>query len=229
MSRTFLFAALAGLLASTGCATRPQEQIALQATALQQPTTRVGVALNVLPKVEMQFPGAECLLCRPAAAAANLTLSRYTQKLPEDSLAKTKSDVADLLRKKGYQPVLLPDDFDVRKLPTLAAVPNKSKYDFSSVRRQYGIDKLIVFEFSQVGIARNYSDYFPTGAPHGAVYGAGYLVNLLDNSYEWYQPIREVRSVAGVWNEPPNFPGVTKAYFGAVEGARDAVLKPFAN
>jgi len=227
MSKKFLLAALAGLLVLGGCTSMPQEPIAMQPAVLEKPETRVGVALAVLPKVDTYFPGASCLVCYAAASAANMTLTTHTQKLPTGDIAQIKDDVAALLRRKGYRPVLLPATFDVKKLPSGDGAPNKPPYDFSALGRQYGIDKLIVIQFTQIGIARNYSDYFPTGIPQGTVYGTGYMVDLADNTYDWYQPIKEVRNAAGVWDEPPDYPGLTNAYFQAVEGARDAVLKPF--
>jgi hypothetical protein len=228
MNKKVLIGVLAGALILAGCATPPQPPIAMNGAALQGHGTRIGVAMKV-PKVDTSFPGASCLLCLAAASVANSSLTTYTQKLPSDDLVRVKSDLADLLRKKGYTPTMLPDDFAVDKLPKGQGGPNKPVYDFSSLRGQYQIDKVVVVQISQLGISRNYSAYIPTGEPTGMVSGVGYMVNLADNTYEWYQPVAQSRTAGGPWDEAPNFPGLTNAYFQAVEGARDTLLKPFAD
>lgn len=229
MTKKLVIGVLTGALILAGCAaTPPQQPIAMNRTALHGQGTRVGVAMKV-PKVDTSFPGAGCLLCIAAASAANSSLTTYTQKLPSDDIVRIRSDLADLLRKKGYTPTVLPDDFAVDNLPKSEGGPNKPTHDFSSLRSKYQIDKLIVVQINQLGISRNYASYIPTGEPQSVVSGVGYMVNLTDNSYEWYQPITQARTAGGPWDEAPNFPGLTNAYFQAVEGARDTVLKPFAD
>ena len=217
---------LTAALILTGCGTPPQQPIAMNSTALHAQGTRVGVALEV-PKVDTVFPGAGCLLCLAAASVANQSLTTYTQKLPTDDIAHIKSDLGEQLRKRGYTPVLLPDDFKIDSLPKGAGGPNKPKYDFSSLRGKYQIDELVYVQITQLGISRNYASYVPTGAPQATVLGQAYMVKLADNSFDWYATIRQERGAAGQWDEAPNYPGLTNAYFQAVEGARDDVLKPF--
>jgi len=229
MQRHIVAAAAASAFILSGCATPPQQEIALSKASLQSPATRIGVAMSPLPKVDTSFPGAGCLLCLAAASVANSKLTTHTQTLPADDIARVKTDVADLLRKKGYTPVVIAEPVKVGDLPKAGEGPNKPKHDFSSLRAKYAIDKLVMIEISTLGITRNYSSYIPSGAPQGVVDGAGYLVNLADNTYEWYLPLHQVRSAAGTWDEAPTFPGLTNAYFQAVEGARDALLQPFSN
>lgn len=229
MNTKLVIGVLAGALILTGCAaTPPQQPIAMNSAALHGQGTRVGVAMK-MPKVDTSFPGASCLLCIAAASAMNSSLTTHTQKLPSDDVAHIKSDLADLLRKKGYTPTMLPDDFAVDKLPKSEAGPNKPTYDYSSLRATYQIDKLVVVQINELGISRNYSAYIPTGEPQSVVRGVGYMVNLADNTYEWYQPIAQARTAGGPWDEAPNYPGLTNAYFQAVEGTRDTILKPFAD
>lgn len=229
MKAKLVIGVLASALILAGCASTPQQQpIAMNGAALHGQGTQVGIAMKV-PKVDTSFPGAACLLCIAAASAANSSLTSYTQKLPSDDVVRIKSDLADALRKKGYAPTMLPDDFAVDKLSKSAGGPNKPVYDFSSLRDKYHIDKLVVVEISELGISRNYSSYFPTGEPQSVVKGVGYMVNLADNTYEWYQPIAQAKTAGSPWDEAPSYPGLTNAYFQVVEGARDTVLKPFAN
>jgi hypothetical protein len=201
----------------------------MSSTALQSQQTRIGIAMGPVPKVDTAFPGAGCLLCLAAASVANSSLTAHTQKLPKDDVVRIKDDLAEVLRKKGYTPTMIPGDFIADKLPKAGGGPNKPDYDFSSLKDKYQIDKLVVIQITQLGISRNYSAYVPNGAPQGVVAGVGYMVNLADNSYEWYVPLNRIRSAAGKWDEAPDYPGLTNAYFQAVEEARDVLLQPFSN
>jgi hypothetical protein len=61
------------------------------------------------------------------------------------------------------------------------------------------------------------------------VVGASYIVDLTSNNYDWYLPLDIQRSAEGAWDEPPQFPGLTNAYFQTVEMAKDSIQKPLAN
>jgi hypothetical protein len=78
-----------------------------------------------------------------------------------------------------------------------------------------------------VGIHRNYASYVPTGAPHSTIQGVGYIVNLKDNSLEWYQPVTIKKFTDQNWDEPPKFPALTNAYYQAIEMAKDAYIGTF--
>lgn len=222
--------AAAALVLLTGCASPPQQPLALSDKVFQQKTTRIGVAMNKLSKVDTSFPGAGCLLCYAAASATNSTLTAHTKTLPSDDLARLKSDVAALLKKKGQSVVLIDEELNIDDLPKVSGdAPNTARKDFSSLKNKYQLDKLLVIEIAEVGISRSYASYVPTGEPKGVVNGKGYIVNLKDNSLEWYLPLAQQKSANGAWDEAPNFPGLSNAYFQAIEGARDSILQPLAN
>jgi hypothetical protein len=89
------------------------------------------------------------------------------------------------------------------------------------------VDRLLVIDITTLGVMRPYSAYVPTGAPRGILEGRGYLVNLSNNSYEWYQRVQVYRAADGQWDEPPKFPGLTNAYYQVIELGKDDFLKPF--
>lgn len=229
MKKLLIFGLVALSLLLGGCASAPQQPIALSGSALPSPGTRIGVAMSALPKVDTSFPGASCLLCIAAASLANSSLTAHTHTLPSDDLARLKTDVAELLRKKGQNVTVIDEAIKIGDLPKKDGGPNKSERDFSALRTRYQIDKLLVIEVGELGITRSYAAYIPSGDPQGVVAGTAYLVNLADNNYEWYLPVRQVKSAVGKWDEAPKYPGLSNAYFQAVEGARDAVLQPFAH
>lgn len=182
-----------------------------------------------VPKPDTQFPGASCLLCYGFASASNLTLTKHTQTLPIDDLARLGQDVADTLGRKGVDATVLREPLALKDLPDASgSAPNTASKDFSSLRAKHKLDKLLVIDLATVGYLRTYSAYVPTSDPKATVSGQSYLVDLKTNTYDWFQPITVSKSAAGAWDEPPKFPGLTNAYFQAVETSRDSILKPLA-
>ena len=99
--------------------------------------------------------------------------------------------------------------------------------DFRSFREKHKLDKLVVISINTLGAERPYSAYVPTGAPKGVFRAVGYMVDLQTNSYEWYQPVEFLKAADGSWDEPPTFPGITNAYFQALELGKDALVENF--
>lgn len=209
----------------SGCVTPPQQFVQLDPKILVAKTGAMGVAMTVLPPVDTYFPGAGCLLCMAAASATNSTLTTHAQTLPRDDLSKIKNNVADLLRNKGVIVKVIEEDINME---SLADVNNPGKdvarKDFSPLRKKYDIDKLMVIDIRELGFIRTYSAYFPTSEPKGYLRGAGYIVNLSNNTYDWYLPVLITRSPGTSWDEPPKFPALTNTYFQALEMGKDAIL-----
>ena len=124
--------------------------------------------------------------------------------------------------------MVIPDVIDIGNLPDNSVKgPNVAKKDFSSLRKKYNIDKLVVINIAMLGMERTYSSYIPTSDPKSIVRGTGYMVDLNNNTYTWYLPVQVTKSADGKWDEPPKFPGLTNAYFQALEIGKDDFLKPF--
>ncbi len=211
----------------SGCAMKPQQPVPLNQDALSSKGARVGVAMSALPKVDTYFPGAACLLCYAFASASNSSLTKHTETLAHDDLGALKEDVAATLRKKNVEVVVIKEPIDLKSLPDIRTeVTTAARKDFASLRSKHGVDKLLVIDMPLVGYVRTYSSYVPTSDPKAVVNGAVYLVDLKTNTYNWYLPIDISRSAGLKWDEPPKFPGLTNAYFQAVEASRDSVLKP---
>lgn len=210
-----------------GCASKPQVPVALTEGTLSSSAGKVGVLMTPVPKVDTQFPGAGCLLCYAFASASNSSLTKYTQTLPNGDLAKIGEEIAATLTKKGIQATVVPDAVDLSKLPdATGSAPNIAKKDFSSLRTKYKLDKLVVINLVTVGYLRTYSSYIPTSDPKATVAGEGYMVDLKTNTYDWFLPVVVSKSADGPWDEPPKYPGLTNAYFQAIETSRDSILKP---
>lgn len=218
------------VLTAAGCVVAPQKGIELNRTVLSSPSGTVGVAMTALPKVDTFLPGASCLLCIAAAAGANSSLTKHANTLPYEGLDKLKETVAESLRTKGINAVVITEPVDVRKLKASGGkAPNAAKKNFSVLREQHKVDRLLLIDIQQLGFIRSYSSYFPTSDPKAFLVGASYIVDLTSNNYDWYLPLDIQKSAEGAWDEPPQFPGLTNAYFQTVEIAKDSIQKPLAN
>ena len=218
------------LLLLGGCATVQQQPIGFSRDALNTgKPSRIGVVMTPLPKVDTYLPGAGCLLCYAAAAATNSALTTYSHTLPYEDLPNLKKEAADVLVKRGLDATVIAEDLNVDALPNSKEEgPNKARKDFTSLKAKYNVDKLLVINISSLGFVRTYSSYFPTSDPKADLDGKGYIVDLTTNTYDWYKPIAIAKSADGEWHEPPKFPGLTNAYFQALELGKDGFLKPLA-
>jgi hypothetical protein len=217
----------AALLA--GCATKPQVPVSFSPAAPLH-GQRVGVAMTKLPEVEVHLPGADCLLCIIAASAMNTGLRTHTDTLTHEDLPALKDRMAASLRKKGASVVGIAEALDMKTLPDSKATgPNVASTSFAPFKDKFGIDKLVVVEIHAIGFERSYASYIPTSDPKALLRGRGYMVNLGNNTYEWYLPMNITKSAEGKWDEPEKFPGLTNAYFQALELGNDHLLKPLDN
>ena len=213
-----------------GCATTAQGPIALSGDVLARHEGRVGVVMSTLPKVDTSFPGAACLLCLGVASAANSALTTHTHTLATDEVASYRVNMIEALRKKGFDVTDISAPLDIGKLPsTPQKTPGHATRDFSALKAKYGVDKLCVLEVTELGFERSYAAYVPTSDPQAIVRGKAYLVDLSSNAYDWYQTVGVATTAEGKWDEPPAYPGLTNAYFQAIEKARDLYLGPFKN
>lgn len=211
-----------------GCVSPPQVPIELAPNSLTGTTGRVGIVMTALPKVDTEFPGAGCLLCYATASAANSSLTSHAQTLPYEDLPKLKNEMADVLRKKGTNVVVIAEDLNVEALSDADNKgPNIAAKNFGPLKQKYYVDKLLVINITSLGFVRTYSAYIPTSDPKAVVQGKGYLVNLSNNTYEWYLPVNVTKSADKNWDEPPKYPGLTNAYFQVLELGKDNFLLPF--
>ena len=211
-----------------GCAASQPKPLYLTENAVGPQAGRVGIAIAQLPEADTHVRGATCLLCIAVAAAANSSLTSYAKTLPQDDLARIKDELAESLRKKGTEVLVMTEAINLDDLPDYASqAPNTAKKDFSRLRQKYNIDRVLVVQIKSLGFLRTYAGYIPTSPPRAMLEGAGYVVNLKNNAYEWYELVNIIQGTDANWDEPPKFPGLTNAYFQSLELARDRFLQPF--
>ena len=219
------------LLASAqlcGCASNRQLPVSFADNALTAQSGRFGVAMTALPKVDTSFPGAGCLLCMATAATANSSLTKHTHMLAAEDLLTLKDGIANRLRKKNVDVTVIAENLDIKQLKDLSGGGvNIAKKDFKALKDKYKVDHLVVIDITSVGFVRNYASYISTGDPTAELAGTISVVNLSTNAYDFFLEINQSKGAEGAWNEPPDFPNLTNAFYSVVESGKDAVQHPF--
>ncbi|MEQ9106261.1 MAG: hypothetical protein RLO04_02200 [Limnobacter sp.] len=226
----FVLAAAAILLG--GCATPVQQRIDLADNYFLSSKAKggkVGVVMAELPKPDTAFPGANCLLCLGVANGMHSALNKEVQTFSTAELKPLPLDVVALLKKRGLDVVLIDEPLKIDALPDLDArgAANKSRKNFTSLKTKYNVDRLFVVHFTALGVWRSYSAYVPTDPPKAVVVGNASLIDLSTHSLEWHLPVNVSRTAVGDWDEAPNFPGLTNAYYQVLETGMDLIKKPF--
>lgn len=220
-----LLAGVAVAVSLAACQTAPQNPISLTKESLAAKKGRVAVAVRAA-KPDLYLPGAGCLLCLGAATIANSSLNTYAKTLKTDELLQVKTELVELMRKKGIDAVALDGQIDLDKLPDLKLGTNMATKDYAAVAK--GFDHLVVINVQQVGFVRTYAAYVPTSDAKATVSAFAYMVDMKTNAYEWFDQLTITRSAEGAWDEAPSFPGLTNAYYQVVEQTKDRVKAPFA-
>lgn len=211
-----------------GCATPQQSFVNLPADYFGSGKGSMGVASTALPVPDTYFPGAHCLLCLATASMTNNSMTTAVRQWPTDDLKNLKEEVAALLRAQGQTVVVINEPIKVADLPARnAPQAGFAPKDFSSIKAPTKLDRLLVIEYRSLGAVRNYSAYIPTGAPRATFEAHAYIVDLSTHKFELYDMISRDSLVQGNWDESPKFPGLTNAYFTAIEEGKDAIKRPF--
>lgn len=213
-----------------GCASVPQQSVSLTNETISPKSGRIGVVMTTLPKLDTQLPGADCLLCIAAASMMNSSLISHTKTLSYEDLPNLKEEVANALKSKGANVVVINDELNIANLKSSTQKGvNIAEKDFTPLQQKYNVDRLLVINITALGFVRTYASYVPTSDPQGQLRGVGYIINLKNNTYDWYQQVSIVKSAEQKWDEPPKFPGLTNAYFQALELGKDSFITPFTN
>lgn len=220
-----LFALILACLV-TGCASAPrQPTITTNAQIFSNPSLRTGF-VYVAPKKEAttHIMGASCLLCYAVAASLTGSLDSHLKRaIKQEELHNIKDLVWSIYAEKTnkLKEVTLPTSItQLEKFKSELGSPEK---DFRPLKEQLEVDVLIVVSIGAHGAYRSFTNYLPTSDPMGYVSGTVYAVDLSNNAYISYLELNEMVQPQGQWDEAPNYPNVTNAYYQAVENAKHKI------
>lgn len=208
-------------LGLTACASTPFNPIKMDQNLYQNKDATVGVYIVAPDKVDTYLDGASCLLCYAAAAAANGSLTKHMKTLDVNDFTAIKTDLVEILQEKGMNAQLVEAKLALTKLKKFK--PKSAGFaeqDYTPLKAAAGVDKLLILQVNMLGAQRFYNGYVPTSSPSGAVSAKMFMVDLTSNKLELDQRINERVAVEGEWDEPTSFPGVTSAFYEAVERAK---------
>lgn len=208
-----------------GCAVNPQLNVNASDEFWQNKEQKIGVYVSAIPEVRGHIQGAGCLLCLAVAAGINSSLATHMKTQSADDLKGIKSELIAKLKAKGLQVTSIDQFINFKKLKRKTSKElNTAKKDFSALGSKYSVDHILVVDIKMIGTMRNFSNYVPIGDPSAIVRGNMYIVNTKTNVYEFYEDINISKLAEGKWKEPPNYPGITNAYYTALVLAKDNIM-----
>lgn len=211
----------------SGCASKRINPIPLDPESWASEQQRVGIVVAKLPETDITYPGASCLLCIGAASAMNSTLSSHVSSLDASDLYSIQQDLADAIESSGKPAVLIEEHLVIEKLPDYASdLRNSAEKDFREIGKSENITHLLVVDIDYVGFQRSYASYIPTSPPFAKLVGNAFLVDINTNVYNWYFPVDINEHTEGEWDEPDDFPGLTNAFYQAIEKAKEHISQP---
>jgi hypothetical protein len=218
---SFLLLAAAWL---TGCAS-PQLPIALEDTLWSERDKTIGVAVVELPKPTVQLTGNQGLLdlAINTGLAAGLRSKVETWELA--GMETVPQQLVDELNTRGYKakalaPIKLSD------FKESGTKLGYAKHDFTPLRQQQ-VDKLILITLNVAGTQRSYYSIVPTSDPLTQLGGLTQIIDLTDNRLAFYQTFASVRAADGEWDEGPDYPNLTNAFYQALDESEQSILAPF--
>lgn len=217
------------IVAITGCAGTPQKPIALSQHFYSSNDNKViGIYMDELPKADTHIVGAACLLCYGIASLANSSLTSHIQTLSTTDMIGIDKTIAKLVSERGVTTNIINNAINLEELKKFSSKEKDfAKQDYRPLRASLGVYKLIVVDVAKIGAYRPYSGYIPTGDPAGVVTGKTYTIDLATNKYELYEDIDIKVNSQGEWDEPPSFPGISNAYYQAIEMAKEKISSLF--
>lgn len=194
----------------------------------------IGVAVAKLPKPMSAKSGSQGLLDIMINDANASDLDKHLATLDLTSINKLQDDIVDYLNQKNISAKKIDDQIDISTLAELQDTQSGNgvhytQRDFTSLKDQYGVDKLLLVTITRIGTLRSYYGFIPTSDPVGSCIINGQIVNLSNNQLEWNHTVTQnVPNGEGSWDAPPDFPGLTKAVYSAYEQTQQMLLNNFA-
>lgn len=226
MNKTLSILVITVSLLLTGCQTIIQPSIAFNKQQFSNIENKVGIYLET-EDATTHIYGASCLLCYGIASAANSSLSSHLESISLDDINSLEGMLVAHLDNQGKKVQIIELPKKIKNLPRFKNQPDFPNKDYRELKQQLNIDTLIVINLPEHGAYRSYSSYIPTSSPMGSVTGEIFTVDLNTNQYIQYQTIDIKVNVSGDWDEPSDFPGVTSAYYEAIEKTKEQILSIF--
>lgn len=216
-------------LGLTGCAT-PQPPVPMDQTFWSEKQERIGIAISEIPEPDVFMTGNQGLLDVAVNSGLAAGLRSKVVTWDKSTLHELPTQAAQLLKEQNYSAIQLDEPVIVAKLGT---PPNKglgfATVDFTPLKEKHQIDKLVLFTITSIGTTRSYYGMIPTSAPVAQVVVSTLIIDLDDNRLLYFQPNTVNRAADGEWDEAPEFPNLTNAFYQALDSTQQSLLSPLKN
>ncbi len=225
--RALLALPLLCLALLTGCAT-PQPPVPMDQAFWNEKQERIGVAYTQVPAPTVLLTGQQGLLDYAVNNGMASGLRAKVETWDASSLRELPQQVSAVLQEKGYTVVKLDEPINVEALKKVSSEKTGfTARDFQPFKAQKQIDKLVLFSFASVGTTRSYYSVAPTSVPVAQVVVTTYVIDLDDNRMLYFQPKVFSRAADGEWDEAPEFPNLTNAFYQALDSTQQELLGVF--
>ncbi|MFL0809023.1 MAG: hypothetical protein K6L76_01280 [Agarilytica sp.] len=223
MTRFFKLLFISPLLFLFGCAVTPQSNITFQQDFLSKQDQKIGIYVSAAPEVKGHISGAACLLCYATASAINSDLDTHMKTQSNEDLNELKAALTERLTNEGATVVDI-TDLNIAKLPkNTGAQLNFAKNKFDGVGTKHDVNQVLVVDMKTLGTLRNFANYIPVGDPYAVFNAVMYMVDTTTNAYTFYELIDVKQYSDSPWKEE-GFPGITNAYYTAIETGKSQIL-----
>ncbi|MFC4160497.1 hypothetical protein [Chitinimonas lacunae] len=222
-----LMAATAGMLLLSGCASI-QQPVPVKPAFWQGKDQGVAIVVPTLPKAVAMKVGNQGLLDVAINSALANPLETHLNSLDLSEFNRVAQKINDGLAAKGFSQVTIVNGFDLSKLQEFKdQKPGTgfAKQDFRPLAASMNSGKAVVLKVMAAGTVRAYYGFIPLGAPSAKFMVEAQIVNLKDNSLEWYQNFDRTQPVADPWDQSPNFPNVTNAVYQNVDAVVNDIVR----
>lgn len=208
---------LAGaLILSTGCATMDPD-VKLGSSFWDNKNQTIVVTMAKMPQADHTMLGAQGLLDIAINKENAKVLVTHLKTLNVADYQKVTKDVADVLKSHGFKTRELSEAIDIASLPKIESKGDSkgsvvyASQDFTQLKDKIGPHRLLLVTVQSVGTQRSYYGFIPTSPPSAMINVKGEVIDLANNQVLWRQRFSDQAGVAEPWDQPPNYPNVTKA------------------
>lgn len=226
--RAFSVLVLLTFFVLTGCVSI-QKPIDMDMSHWKENETKIAILVNQLPEPYTHKFGSQGLLDIAINNSMATGLTKHVSTLDLSDFYSIKNDLKEHIAEKNVQVVVLPEDFELPKLVKFEKKENFAKLDYRVLKQQLGTDQLLIINVNQLGTIRNYYGFMPIGAPKAIFSGVGELIDLSTNQILWHKPVNLEKVISGKWDEPKQYPNLTKAIFKVTEMGKKELFSPLKN
>ncbi|MFZ9035874.1 MAG: hypothetical protein ACO2ZM_07130 [Francisellaceae bacterium] len=228
-SLSFKALATTSLLFLAGCAHVPDHVPMDKTFITQDRDTPVEIAAGKIPKAESTTNGIQGLLDYAIISAMMSSLSDALENYKASDFYTITNDANTLLTKYHIKHAVLDKRLNIDTYPKFDGDIEKNKryyspVDYRRLKSEFGTNKLLVFNISQLGTTRKYYAFMPLEAPRTIAALDGQLINLDSNEIIWRDSANITLKIEGEWDNPPDFPELKRSLSEAIDLGKSKIL-----